>query len=373
MKVYLFARRYPPSVGGMELYSKMLDDSICRILPRSADFRLISYSGKRSFGFFWWSRSIVILLWRRLMGTFLKRNDTLIFSDAFASTILGWASSKSAFKVVFTFGLDLTWPNKAYQALLRPALAKSDVLIACSRGTAELVFQEFRRPAQVLYPRIEEAPSLDTECQEIQVLEELFSLERPDSDARKMLLLLGRNVPRKGFQWFITEVLPFLNDSIRCVIAGPNTESLAEVYKVRINGFARYPQLDVLGSVSDNIKLHLMNQADLFIQPNVPVLGDVEGFGIVIQEAAIARTFVVASDTEGLRESVSEPRIGRLLRPKDADLWISELNEAVGDDDLENKKDAAREAALSFNSANRVDDFMKGLLLKNHCAGATEN
>jgi phosphatidyl-myo-inositol dimannoside synthase len=46
--------------------------------------------------------------------------------------------------------------------------------------------------------------------------------------------------------------------------------------------------------------------ADLFVMPNIPVEGDMEGFGIVLLEANRAGVPAVASDLEGIRD-VIEP------------------------------------------------------------------
>ena len=48
-------------------------------------------------------------------------------------------------------------------------------------------------------------------------------------------------------------------------------------------------RVTVLGQVSTAEKSALMRQADLFVQPNVPVAGDMEGFGLVVLEAAVAK------------------------------------------------------------------------------------
>ncbi|MEO1023105.1 MAG: glycosyltransferase family 4 protein, partial [Bacteroidota bacterium] len=50
--------------------------------------------------------------------------------------------------------------------------------------------------------------------------------------------------------------------------------------------------------------------ADIFVMPNIPVEGDMEGFGIVLLEANIAGTPAVASDLEGIKDVIENGKNG---------------------------------------------------------------
>jgi phosphatidylinositol alpha-1,6-mannosyltransferase len=65
--------------------------------------------------------------------------------------------------------------------------------------------------------------------------------------------------------------------------------------------------------------------------PNVPVPGDIEGFGLVMLEANLNGMPVVASDFEGLAEVVSEGVNGRLVPTLDAAAFARVIGELQRD------------------------------------------
>jgi phosphatidylinositol alpha-1,6-mannosyltransferase len=69
----------------------------------------------------------------------------------------------------------------------------------------------------------------------------------------------------------------------------------------------------VLGRVSEEMLLTLFRGSDLFVMPNVPVPGDIEGFGVVMLEAGLCGLPIVAADLEGIRDVVREGENGVLL------------------------------------------------------------
>src|SRR5699024_11155098 len=59
-----------------------------------------------------------------------------------------------------------------------------------------------------------------------------------------------------------------------------------------------------------SILKHAYAAADLFVMPNIPVQGDMEGFGIVLLEANMANTPAVAADLEGIRGVIGQGKNG---------------------------------------------------------------
>ena len=76
-----------------------------------------------------------------------------------------------------------------------------------------------------------------------------------------------------------------------------------------------------------------MRGADVFVQPNIPVPGDMEGFGLVAIEAAMQGSLVVASSLEGLIDAVDDGVTGELLPAQDATAWRTHLEELLADPD----------------------------------------
>ncbi|CAN0514933.1 unnamed protein product, partial [Scytosiphon promiscuus] len=64
------------------------------------------------------------------------------------------------------------------------------------------------------------------------------------------------------------------------------------------------------GKQPDSILKQAYSAADIFVMPNIPVSGDMEGFGIVLLEANLAATPAVASDLEGIKDVVVDGENG---------------------------------------------------------------
>ena len=60
----------------------------------------------------------------------------------------------------------------------------------------------------------------------------------------------------------------------------------------------------MIGEVSDDMLAAAYRSADVMVMPNIPVRGDMEGFGLVALEAAAAGLPVVASRIEGITDAI---------------------------------------------------------------------
>ena len=88
----------------------------------------------------------------------------------------------------------------------------------------------------------------------------------------------------------------------------------------------------MLGYVEDRVRDILFNTCDIFVQPNIKVPGDMEGFGISVIEAASCGIPVIASDLEGLRDAIKDRQNGFLVEPYDTDGYVRKINELFSDD-----------------------------------------
>src|SRR5690606_11770393 len=73
-----------------------------------------------------------------------------------------------------------------------------------------------------------------------------------------------------------------------------------------------------LGRVSECDLELLYAASDLFIMPNVPVRGDMEGFGVVMLEAGLSGLPTIASRLEGIADVIQEGKNGHLITTMDA-------------------------------------------------------
>ena len=86
-------------------------------------------------------------------------------------------------------------------------------------------------------------------------------------------------------------------------------------------------RVSLLGYVTDQDKNILLNATDLFVQPNIKVAGDMEGFGISVIEAGACRLPVLASDMEGLKDAIKDEKNGFLVQPENADAFAGKITE----------------------------------------------
>ena len=249
-------------------------------------------------------------------------------------------------------GLDLTYCNTVYRVVVPRALRRATMVLANSEATAAVARQVgvASERVHILHLGIE-APDVTPEDRvgARRRLNEWLGT----ADEEVLCLTLGRVVPRKGAVWFVETVLPELPKAVVYVVAGEGEDS------ARVVDATRRLHLDtrvrLLGPVNERQRELLLQGADLFVQPNIRVPGDMEGFGLVAAEAATRGLLVVASDLEGISEAVVEGVTGMLLPSGDAATWIAELTQL--------SEDRARLVALGerYRSAAR-ERFSRGVL-----------
>ncbi len=222
-------------------------------------------------------------------------------------------------------GLDVTDPNPAYQLAVRRLCDVLDVVMPVSRATGdELVARGMppdrvcvvpnavdlgrfegvasRRPMERA-PRIEGAPMLH---------EDAF-----------LLVAVGRQVRRKGFAWFIEQVMPRLSERIVFWLAGDGPER--ESIEAAIDRAGLRDRVHCLGMIGDPDLIELYARGDLFVMPNIVVPGDMEGFGIVMLEAGASGLPTVGADLEGIRDVVREGVNGWLLPSGNAEAFARKI------------------------------------------------
>jgi glycosyltransferase involved in cell wall biosynthesis len=148
-------------------------------------------------------------------------------------------------------------------------------------------------------------------------------------EKRKTLLFVGRLAKRKGIKEFIEKSLVTIVGQIPevCfVIVGANpVESLSHrddvmsdiktvIAELRLQDHVR-----LLGAVSDEQLINLYQMCDIVVLPALAAKDDVEGFGIVLLEAAAAAKPTVATRVGGISDAVEDGKSGILVEPGDYD------------------------------------------------------
>lgn len=317
-RLFFVSRSYPPVRGGMELHNARIHEGLTRYFAMQA---IVNRHGKRLLVPF------LAVAWLRLLIQ-LRPGDRVLFGDLLTASLAVWLNPfrRNVVWVSVAHGTDVVWPPRLYQrwvtARILPALSR---VIAVSRATARAV-QERGANSERVSVIGNGTDGIDWRERRLSRtrLREAFDLELAD---RPVILTLGRLVPRKGIAWFVTRVVPLLPDDALVLIGGdgPDTERIQEATG-RL-GLAN--RVRVLGPVSDDQRATLYNAADIFVMPNQPIPGDMEGFGIALLEAVSVGLPVVGTDMEGIRDAARDGALARLIEPDDppafADAVVEEL------------------------------------------------
>jgi phosphatidylinositol alpha-mannosyltransferase len=173
-----------------------------------------------------------------------------------------------------------------------------------------------------------------------------------DPDER-IILYVGRLENRKGVKYLLQayQLLEQDNDNVHLIIAGdgPDREKL-ELLSEDLN----LKRVDFLGFVSDDLKLELLNKADLFCSP--ALFG--ESFGIVLLEAMATNTVAVAGDNSGYVELMQDIGALSIVNPTDTPEFARRLHMLLNQPDLRNLWSKwAKNYVKQFNYPNVVNQY----------------
>jgi len=374
MEVLFISYKYPPSIGGMQMQSYHLITGYNSIDTSHS----IIYDQKGSLLFFFLS-----LFWK--LPTLLYKNPNIQLihlNDGVCGLCCIWLKLFTNRKVVVTYhGLDLVFPNFIYQKILLPLVRHADAVIAVSTYTAEQCVA--RRFSKGKIYVVKNGVDHIVNQQDIESVSNHIIAQAAiaKTKAKKQIVAIGRPVRRKGFVWFVKNVLPQLPDDIQFTLIGPYPD-----YNKVISAFLkRIPQSWqkqielLLGLSTEHTELmqllesdiskekfvwhrnlnhtdknYLLSQADLFVMPNVSVAGDMEGFGLVALEANMYDVPVLASGIEGITSAVVEGKNGWLMQSEDANGWIEAISHYLSEKPLIKCKEFATQ---NYSWDRMVSDY----------------
>lgn len=311
LRIAFIARAYPPTLGGMENFALQLRehlDAYAHVTP------IINRRGKKALPAF--------LPYATLRATYLARTgrvDAVHLADALLAPV--GAAVKSATGVAVTSsvcGLDVTYPNRLHQAAIPRALRRLDAVMPISAAT-ELAIRERAgdsMASHVIPLGINPLAAPASAPADWRAL-------APRLDGRRVVITAGRLIERKGHAWFVRDVLPRLEADVTYLIvgAGPQTDAIeAAAAAAGVAG-----RVVMAGRLSDAALAAAYARADVFVMPNVPVPGDMEGFGLVALEASASGLPVVAAGLEGITEAVHAGGNGVLVEPGDGAAFAAAL------------------------------------------------
>jgi phosphatidylinositol alpha-1,6-mannosyltransferase len=347
MRLLFISRAHPPVVGGLERQNHALAEA----LKRGAEVLVIANRrGKSALPWF--------LPYAACRGLWLGRGcDVVLVGDGLLAP-LGYLLGKCLGLpvVAIVHGLDLTWRNRLYQALaVRFALTRLAAVIAVSGATA----------AEAIARGVPES--------RVHVVANGVDLRRfqrgPDrqwlarrcgglSAEAKVLLSVGRLIPRKGVAWFVEQVMTRLPEPFVLLVAGTGPERERIESTATARGLSNRVRL--LGTVPEEELPVLYASCDLLVMPNVPIPGDMEGFGLVALEAVASGCGVVASDLEGVRQAVETLPNAALVPAEDAAGFTAAILSAAsrGAAEQQSARAAATAALADCSWERRAQEYL---------------
>lgn len=206
--------------------------------------------------------------------------------------------------VVLLHGLDLRLATRTpfHRWLVRRILKKAKKIVVNSNVVAqELLGFDASFVPKIVTPGVDPI-SLPTRAEARQ------SAGLADQDF--IVLAVTRHVPRKGLDRLI-EALGFLPDKVKLVLIGdghdrPRLERIASHFQGRVR---------FLTQAEDQERDFWYAAADIFALPVRDDGKDIEGFGMVFLEAAMAGLPVLAGESGGAIEAIEDQVTGYLINP----------------------------------------------------------
>ena len=285
------------------------------------------------------------------------RADAILFTSmttALPLLIVGPALKKKGIQLAaIVHGLDVTDPNPMYQMAVRRLCGMLDAVMPVSRATGEeLVARGLPRervhvvPNAVDLDRFEGVAASRSEPTRVHIAGAL-----PLPDDAFLLVTVGRQVRRKGFVWFIENVMPKLPERVIFWLAGDGPER--ENIEAAIERAGLQQRVRCLGKISEEELVELYRRGKLFVMPNIVVPGDMEGFGIVMLEAGACGLPTLSADLEGIRDVIDDGVNGWFAPTEDAEAFAARIKSLL--DDPDGLRKASKRAAEYVTSTFRWD------------------
>lgn len=344
MKILYLTRKYPPMKGGMEKVNFLLSSN----LKKYANVELIFWNKSQKWIPFIFFYFLIKSFWILLT----KKIDVIHLGDGLLSPL--GLLLKKAFRVPVTVtihGLDIIWRFWFYQILVPQCLARLDRIICVSTPTKEECLKRgvMKKKTVIISNGIETSEfHLYKDKRELKsILSDEFGISLQD---KEILLSVGRLVERKGFAWFISQVLPpilKLRKDVLYLIVGEGRARDRIENEIRKNNLVG--KVLLLGEVKDETLKMLYNASDLFIMPNISVRGDMEGFGLVALEASSVGLPVIASKSEGIKDALKNIGDDFFLKPYDSEGFVKAISKLLKDDNKRKEVGARMQKSVLKN------------------------
>jgi phosphatidyl-myo-inositol dimannoside synthase len=341
MKILFITRNFPPAKGGLERVAFY----IYSYLKKDNEVAFLKWSGSKKWLFLVLPYFFIRAAW--ILST--RKIDVVYLNEGFLSIIGSPLRLWGVPVVASVNGLDITFKNKIYQSFVPKKIGSLDRLICISRSTKNECLKRGVAEEKISVVPVGFQDDILLAQDKRSLRAGLSSLLGADLGAKKIIVSVSRLVERKGIHWFVEKVIPLLVSSkldFVYVIAGngPMRRQIDDIIaKEKLKDF-----VIVAGEVSEQDLRVLYNCADLAVMPNIPVSGDVEGFGVVVSEASSCNVPVIAADLEGIKDALLDGVSGVLVPALDDERFAREIINLLKDDAARQELGRkAREAVLA--------------------------
>ncbi|MEP2448279.1 MAG: glycosyltransferase family 4 protein [Balneola sp.] len=279
--------------------------------------------------------------------------DVILFSSMVTASLAKFCRNKIDVPMVtINHGHDVKLSIGIYQNFVPKVFEALDGVISVSEATRQECIKRGMSPEKgVALPNgfdMSDFKDVPDKAEGRKEIEEAFSV---DLSGKSLLLTVGRQVKRKGHEWFITEVLPKIKSEVVYLVigAGPEHDRLKEI----VNTSNLQDKVLMVGKQPDEVLKNAYAGADIFIMPNIPIPGDMEGFGIVLLEANLAGTPAVAADLEGIKDVIENGKNGFKIAVRDAENFSGQID-SLTENGLEEMSTSSRKYVLENFTWNKV-------------------
>lgn len=370
-EILFISHKYPPSTGGMEKFSFEL---VSQFESKPIKIHKLIFNHTES-------KLMWFLLLRKRVKKLLTDNKNIRLihlNDGLMAAFCLWLKRDYNIKVVVTIhGLDIVFPLGFFQKKIVPQFNLYDKLICVSNATKHECIKRGITDDKlaVILNGVDNFRKKNDALIALNSLLTKFKIP----EHKKILVGLGRPVKRKGYSWFLENVMPNLSDEFVFILMGPKGKYNDRLWK-KIIPYSILKNIELMfGLGSDEMNLRdvslkypnkifrtgylttaeidcLFKHAGIFIMPNIKVENDMEGFGLVALEACLNECIVLASKIEGITDAIINNQNGFLIAPSNADKWVESINEISKQENLDELKNAFRKYTTEHYSWKKMGD-----------------
>lgn len=309
LKILYISHLHPPAgaplknMGGMQRVSLQLVD----VLTSNKDVELETIMLEARWGNIEWKTTFFLLDLAVSLPEIVERKniDVILFSSMVTASLAPFIRKRvNVPMVTINHGHDVTLSFRIYQLFLKSVFKALDGVISVSEATRDASISRGLNPDKGI--SLPNGMSINSDVlgdhNKTLARARISEITGKDLSNKHILLTTGRLILRKGHAWFIENVLPEVKSDVEYIIIGSGPEMSTIKSVVKKSNFSQ--NISILGRQPEDVLQDAYRAADIFVMPNIMVPGDMEGFGVVMLEANLMETPVVATDLEGIKDVI---------------------------------------------------------------------